>query len=143
MLFTLFTFDIKCNIVYINKKLSYYGMKFLIVDDNTDITKMFSKYLTMKGYECTISNNGQSGLSLIKNQQFDYIILDIAMPDFSGLDVINSLEKENILKDKKILVLTASSISNEKIEELTQKNGIISVLKKPVQMQELLSIVSK
>ncbi|MFQ5781905.1 MAG: response regulator [Nitrosopumilus sp.] len=117
-------------------------MKVLIVDDNIDITDMFTKYLSLKGYETTASNNGANGLSLIKNQDFDYIILDMSMPEFGGMDVVDALEKEDLLKDKKIVILTASSISHSEVEELTSKNGIVTILKKPVQLSELLQVLS-
>jgi DNA-binding response OmpR family regulator len=117
-------------------------LKILIVDDNSDITRMFWKYLTVKGYECVISNNGVNGLNLIKNQSFDYVILDMTMPDFGGHDIIESLEKEDSLKNKKIVILTATSMSNMEIEHLTKKIGIASFLKKPVQPSELLQILS-
>ncbi len=117
-------------------------MKILVVDDNVDITEMFSKYLSLKGYECAISNSGQNALSMIKNQSFDYVILDMAMPEFGGLDVIKSLEKEDLLKNNKIIILTASSISNVDIENITKKDGVTTFLKKPVQLSELLQVMS-
>lgn len=117
-------------------------MKILVVDDNVDITGMFAKYLSLKGYECVISNTGQNALSMIKNQSFDYVILDMSMPEFGGLDVIESLEKEDLLKNNKIIILTASSISNIDIEKITKKEGITTFLKKPVQLSELLQVMS-
>ncbi len=113
----------------------------LIVDDNKDITGMLSKYLVMKGHECTTSNDGVIGLNLIKNGQNDHIILDISMPNFSGLDVIDVLEKEGILKDKKITIVTASDMKSNKIEMLVAKDGINTVLKKPVEIKELLTVL--
>ncbi len=118
------------------------GMRVLVIDDNVDITGMFERYLKLKGYDCTVSNNGVNGLNLIKNQSFDYVILDMSMPDFGGMNVIESLEKEDLLKQNKIVVLTASSIPNEEIESLTRKEGVVSFLKKPVQLSELLGILS-
>lgn len=43
-------------------------MRALIVDDNVDITGMFSKYLTLKGFEGMVSNSGSNCMNLIKNQ---------------------------------------------------------------------------
>ena len=117
-------------------------MKVLVVDDNVDITGMFSKYLSLKGYECAISNSGANALNLIKKQSFDYIVLDMSMPEFGGMDVIESLEKEDLLKNNKIIILTASSISNIDIETLTKKEGVVTFLKKPVQLSELLQVMT-
>ena len=66
----------------------------LIIDDNQSITKLLSRFLNLKGVEHIISSNGQNGLSLIRQGKFDVILLDLNMPDFSGYDVIDSLEKE-------------------------------------------------
>ena len=69
-------------------------MKLCIVDDNTSITNMFSKLAKIKGHDCVIANDGRTGLSLLENRTFDAIVLDLAMPEFSGFDVVNSLEKK-------------------------------------------------
>ena len=117
-------------------------MKLLIVDDNKDITTMLSKYLLMKGFDCTVSNDGKDGMNLIKNGLFDRVILDMAMPDFGGMDIINELEKSNKLKDNKIIIFTASSISDEEGLDLLKKDGIIKLFRKPVQLNELLESIT-
>ena len=80
-------------------------MKVLIIDDTKSITEMFSSYLELKGHNCTLSNSGRNGLQLIEHEKFDVIILDIAMPEFSGFDVVDSLHKNNQIDDKNIIVL--------------------------------------
>ncbi|MDE1867058.1 MAG: hypothetical protein KGI08_05030 [Thaumarchaeota archaeon] len=54
-------------------------MKIHIIDDNVDITTMFSKYLSLKGHSCSVSNNGRNGLNMIMGTPYDVIILDLAM----------------------------------------------------------------
>ncbi len=117
-------------------------MKILIVDDNKDITEMLSKYLEVKGFNCVTANDGLNGLNLIKKEKFHTIFLDMSMPDFGGNDVINALEKENLLKDQRIIIFTASSITNVQIQELLKKNGVESFLKKPVQLSELIKTLN-
>lgn len=116
--------------------------KILLIDDNVDITKMFSKYLKMKGFECLVSNNGRNGVEQIKANSFSHIFLDMAMPEFGGADVIRSLENENLLHKNNIVILTASSISDDEIAELRKKEGVRAVLKKPVQLSELLELLN-
>jgi len=103
-------------------------MKILIIDDNKDVTEMLSEYLQVKKIDCVVTNDGMNGLSLIKKEKFDSVFLDISMPYFTGIDVINALEKENLLKNQKIIIFTASSISNEQIQELLKKELDISWL---------------
>jgi CheY-like chemotaxis protein len=55
--------------------------------------------------------------------------MDLAMPEFSGYDIIESLEGYGKLKEKKIIVLTATSITETKMREL-EKRGVYSCIKK-------------
>ena len=113
-------------------------MKILLIDDNKDITKMFSKYMTIKGHSCTVANDGRSGLNLIENQKFDAVILDLAMPEFSGNDIVDALYKSGKIKNQNIITLTASSIRDE--DELVLKSkGVHSCLKKPIDPDALLT----
>ena len=111
-------------------------MRILLIDDNKSMTKALSKFLSAKGYENTVSNHGREGLKLIQEQKFDKILLDLSMPEFSGYDILDSLEKSGKIKELKIIVFTASSISDAKIKEL-KKKGIFSFLKKPVRADHL------
>ncbi len=112
-------------------------MKILIIDDNKDITKMFSKYMTIKGHSCSVVNDGRSGLNLIENKTFDAIILDLAMPDFSGSDIVDALYKSGKIKNQNIVTLTASSISDEDESNMKSK-GVSLCLKKPIDPDVLL-----
>jgi len=125
---------LKITSIFLNNVFPKYGniMKILIVDDNQSITGMLSKYL----------NDGRNGLNLIQNYEFDTIILDLAMPDFSGIDVIDALEKDGKLKDQKIVLFTASSITNELLDQLLRKEGIKACVKKPVKLKELIQVIS-
>lgn len=119
-----------------------YSMKLLIVDDNTSITDMLSKYLTIKGYDVSVVNSGINALNMIKSNKFDIVLLDLSMPDFSGIDVIENLEKTDQLKDQKIVLFTASSVANDTIDKLLEKDGIKTCLKKPVKLGELVQTIS-
>jgi len=110
----------------------------LLVDDNKEITTMLAKYLKSSGHEVSVSNDGRNGLNMIMNNKFDVVLLDLAMPEFSGTDVIESLTKENKIKNQKIILFTASSKSKEDISELIKK-GAHSCLKKPIDPDELLN----
>ena len=86
-------------------------MQILIIDDNSEITDMLSFYLANDGYECKVVNDGKEGLQALKSEEFDLALLDLAMPEFSGMDIINSLKEDNLLEKKKIVVLTASTLN--------------------------------
>ena len=106
-------------------------MKLLIVDDNQSLATMFSKMLILAGHETLVVNDGRNALTLIKKEKFDVILLDLGMPEFTGYDLIDALEKDNLMKDNKIIILTATAVNTEKIEQLI-KQGVKDVLKKPI-----------
>lgn len=113
-----------------------------MIDDNEDITTAFSKYFMYKGHDCSVSNDGQNGMSMIENNSFDVILMDLAMPGFSGFDIMKSLCERNLINGKLIISLTASSASDEDKINL-KKQGVHSVLKKPIDPDELLTYISK
>ena len=112
-------------------------MKILIIDDNRDMTDMLKTYFTKKGHECSTSNDGHSGLAILQNQKFSVIILDIAMPEFSGVDLVEALSKNGKMQGLNIVVLTSSSISVDQDEQL-KKKGVKAILRKPIDPDELL-----
>jgi len=113
-------------------------MNILAIDDNEDILKLLDTIITSKGYNFTQAGNGKDGIKLIEEQHFDAILLDLAMPEFSGMDVVESLKKSNILKDQKIIIFTASSATDKEIGELLQNEGVSFCVRKPVDIKFLI-----
>ena len=116
-------------------------MKILGIDDNEDILNLLKTILTSKGNDFTQALNGKDGVKLIEQQNFDAILLDLAMPDFSGIDVIESLKKSNKLKGQKIILFTASSATEKTIGELLQNEGVSACIRKPVDIETLMKKV--
>lgn len=113
----------------------------LIIDDNEQITKMISTFLDMSNHDCTIVNDGKEGLELIKTKQYDSIVLDLAMPEFDGFKILNTLQDEDPSQISKIIILTASSISLETVKKF-KALGVSSCLQKPVDIDQLLSKIT-
>ena len=111
-------------------------MKILVVDDNNSITELLSEYFKRKGHECITTNDAREGLSLCLNSKFDAIILDLAMPDFTGADFLDSLTQEGKIAEQKIIVLTAVPLGDVVIDD--QHQGICEVLPKPCNLSVLM-----
>ncbi len=114
------------------------SLKILIVDDNEQITKMLTTFLELKEQSCTVANEGKEGLKIIKENNHDVVLLDLAMPEFDGYSVIKDLEDNNLLKDNKIIVFTASTITQEELDKLVDR-GVRSYILKPIDIDTLLS----
>jgi DNA-binding response OmpR family regulator len=113
----------------------------LIIDDNEQITKFISLFLDMSNHDCTVVNDGKEGLEQIKTKQFDSIVLDLAMPEFDGHEILNTLQKEDPSQMHKIIILTASNISVETIQKFKEM-GVSTCLQKPVNIDKLLSSIT-
>jgi DNA-binding response OmpR family regulator len=116
-------------------------LEVLIIDDNEQITKMISSFLDMSNHECTVVNDGKEGLELVKTNQYDSIVLDLAMPEFDGYEILNTLAKEDPSQLRKVIILTASSVSLESVKKFKEL-GIASCLQKPVDIDQLLAKIN-
>jgi DNA-binding response OmpR family regulator len=114
------------------------NLEILIIDDNEQITKMLTTFLELKEHKCTVANDGKEGLSLIKENRHDVILLDLAMPEFDGYSVIKDLEENDLLKKYKIIVFTASTITQDELDDLVRR-GVTSYILKPIDIDILLS----
>ena len=114
------------------------SLNILIIDDNEQITKMLTTFLELKKHKCTVANEGKEGLKLIQEDKHDVILLDLAMPEFDGYNVIKELEEKNTIRDYKIIVFTASTITQDELDELV-KRGVTSYILKPIDIDVLLS----
>ena len=89
-------------------------MKILGIDDNEDINNVMKDVFESAGHDFTSVNNGRDGIKLIREHHFDVVLLDIAMPKFSGKDVIDVLVKDGIIKKQPVIVFTASSVPDSR-----------------------------
>lgn len=116
--------------------------KILVVDDNKDITDLVQAILTAPIYSCVAVNSGQECLDLLKKQEFDLVLLDLAMPGMSGLDVLSELGEQSNAHN--IVIFTASPEYSEKdLEKLKEWHGKIERINKPFTDEELLAVVEK
>ena len=114
------------------------SLEVLIIDDNEQITKMLTTFLELKEHKCTVANDGKEGLAIIKENRHDVILLDLAMPEFDGFAVIKDLEENNMLKDHKVIVFTASTITEDELDVLVNR-GVSAYILKPIDIDLLLS----
>lgn len=68
--------------------------KILIVDDEKDIAELISDVLTDEGFETTIKNDGYAAIEAVKTTSYDLILLDIMMPNLSGIETCNKIREK-------------------------------------------------
>ena len=113
-------------------------MRILIVEDELILCKQLHDYLEAKGFAVDMANNGQDGYFMGKEYPVDMAVVDIGLPDFSGIELIKKLRKDKIKYP--ILILTARSRWQEKVEGL--EAGADDYLVKPFHYEELLARIN-
>jgi two-component system, OmpR family, copper resistance phosphate regulon response regulator CusR len=109
--------------------------KVLLVEDETHVVSFIKKGLTEEGFDVTVAFDGNTGLQLFYDNQFDLIILDIMLPDKNGLEVCKDVRKVN--KSIPVLFLTALGTSENIV--LGLETGADDYLVKPFKFIELLA----
>jgi len=108
-------------------------MKLLVVEDEKFLCKSICEYLRMEGHICEEAHTYKEALFKTADNRYNCLILDIGLPDGSGLDIIREI-KANKLTDR-ILILSAKSSLEDKLTGL--KIGADDYLTKPFHMAEL------
>ena len=109
----------------------------LIVEDNPKTRKMIQRHLLREGYEITEAENGKTAIELIEHNQYDVILLDIMMPEMSGLDVCQILRSNPRNASLYIIMITAVKGGEEKVRGLD--SGADDYLEKPFDVNEMLA----
>ena len=109
--------------------------KLLVVDDEPKIREVIREYAEFNGYEVMEASDGMSAVGLCKLNQYDLVILDVMMPDVDGFTVAQRIRKNEETANIPILMLTALSQINDKVNGFNI--GVDDYLVKPFEMEEL------
>jgi sigma-B regulation protein RsbU (phosphoserine phosphatase) len=90
----------------------------LVVDDDEMNRDMLARRLQHKGYAVTIAKSGREALELLGDQPFDLVLLDVTMPGLSGLEVLRTVRRIEMLTDLPIIMATARGESGDIVEAL-------------------------
>lgn len=107
---------------------------FLIVEDEEKVASFIKKGLFTQGYNSEIASTGHEALALFESQKFDLVILDIGLPDMSGLEVCEQIRRTNT--QVPVLMLTALGSVSDKLSGF--EVGTDDYLVKPFDFMELL-----
>ena len=102
----------------------------LLVEDEKPIREMLSLRLEGNGYCVVPAESGKQGLELIGKNLFDLVLLDIAMPEMSGLEVLKSLRQRHSPSDLPVIMVSGMNSSKEVVEALSL--GANDFVSKPV-----------
>jgi signal transduction histidine kinase len=107
--------------------------KILVVDDEYSIREALNLFLTMKGYDVKITEDGSTALDILNKEDFDVVVSDVRMTNMDGVILVKSLKK----RDKKtpVIFMTAYPEIDSAIEAL--RCGVVEYIKKPFDMENM------
>ncbi len=110
-------------------------MRAIVIEDDLDIQRQIVDRLKKEGFAVDSADNGSEGLYLLEEYPSDVAIIDLGLPELSGLEVINTIRKQGI--NIPILILTARGRWQDKVEGLDA--GADDYLVKPFHHEEMMA----
>lgn len=115
--------------------------RILIVEDNDLNLKLFRDLLGANGYETIETKEGLEAISLARNIRPDLILMDIQLPEISGLDVTKKIKADESIRNIPIIAVTAFAMKDD--EEKILRAGCEAYISKPISIQHFLETVRK
>ncbi len=112
----------------------------LVVDDDAMSRALVRRTLQRKGYSVALVDRGSDGLALLRETEFDVVVLDLVMPRFSGIDFLRAYAARRPAAPPKIVVVTASD--DPAAWRTCRELGVRLLLLKPVRVDTLLAFVA-
>ncbi len=110
--------------------------RILVVDDNEDVAHITASFLTAKGYTVETALDGARALELIAAQPPDCVLLDIMMPNMSGIEVLNHMKESSATSSIPVILVTAKSRDEDVLSGY--KEGADYYITKPFSSQQLI-----
>ncbi|MEQ9325980.1 MAG: response regulator [Rhodospirillales bacterium] len=114
--------------------------KILIVEDNELNMKLFNDLLQAHGYETLQSKDGKEALKLARDNMPDLILMDIQLPEISGLEITRMLKEDEGLKHIPVIAVTAFAMKGD--EEKIREGGCEGYIAKPISVGNFLETVA-
>jgi signal transduction histidine kinase/CheY-like chemotaxis protein len=116
-------------------KMDGYAAHILVVDDNEINCEIIQEILMPQGYRVSLAYGGREALNRMRSDRPDLVLLDLAMPEFSGEQVLQEKQLDNSLADIPVILITARASEEDRIHGLDL--GADDYLTKPIIQPEL------
>lgn len=114
--------------------------KILVIDDD-QISLKNAKHILETEYEVYCATSGEEGLDFLKNNKVSLVLLDLMMPNMSGMDVLKTIREDSSMATTRVAILTGSEDKSSSTDAVRQ--GVLDIIKKPFSAEDLLQRVGK
>jgi PAS domain S-box-containing protein len=113
--------------------------RILVIDDEEAVRSVLSRILSQVNHQVTVAKNGEEGIRLFKEGEFDIVLTDLGMPGMSGWEVGRAIKEMSPHTPVGMITGWGAEVDQSKIEE----NGIDFVIPKPFQFDQILKVVDE
>ncbi len=113
----------------------------LIVEDNDLNLKLFEDVLAAEGFSTLSTSCGTSVVNIAREQRPDVILMDIQLPEISGLEATQRIKREEEIADIPVIAITAQTLPGD--EHRIRAGGCADYVAKPVMIGDLVSTVNR
>ena len=117
--------------------------KILIVEDDGDLQSMLSIAFNREGYEAHYAFNGKEGYDKVLLIQPDVLLLDLMLPVLNGIEVIQRVTENTLVRDIPIIVMTAHGDKADMLEHSIKAHGVREYVRKPFEIAGLIALVKR
>jgi DNA-binding NtrC family response regulator len=113
--------------------------RILAIDDESNIRRLLADELEQEGFQVTTAATGEQGLALADRERFDLALVDLILPDMSGIDVVRSIRRMSSPVDA--IVITGHGDIDGAVQSM--KLGALDFITKPFKLRELIPIIDQ
>jgi CheY-like chemotaxis protein len=113
----------------------------LIIEDEEDAAELFAEMMRVSGFRVLKTSSSTPAITLITTEKPDIVILDIMMPEISGLDILRQMRRDPLLANVPVVVVSAKSLPAD--IKIGMEAGASTYLTKPVGFLDLKEAVER
>ena len=114
-------------------------IRLLLVDDENDFVETLAERLRLRDFNVSVALNGNEAINLVKENEFDVIVLDVLMPGKDGIETLKEIK--SIDQISQVIMLTGHATVKSAIQGM--KNGAFDYLMKPTDTDDLIEMIKK
>ena len=117
--------------------------KVLLAEDNLINQKLTVRLLEKQGWQTSVANNGKEVLNLLDKNKFDFILMDVQMPEMDGIEATREIRKREKVTGKHIPIIALTANAFEEDKKKCLEAGMDEYATKPIKINEIFSIIEK
>jgi CheY-like chemotaxis protein len=119
------------------------NLKALIVEDDPILQTLHQKALKSLSIDSSIAGTGIEAIQALKDSPFDFVLMDINMPEQDGLDTARWIREEKEIQNRDVLIFALTSFSSREHTKEILQAGMNEHLKKPLDREALKDVLNK